>query len=570
MTSHPSTALADDANLFRRFTGFAVAVSTPLLPAMLGSAIIRSIATLLSAFGVLSENGSAYILLYTVGNAVFYFLPILLAYTVAGHLGCNQPLAILAAAILVHPRLTELLSEKGSAFFKLPLHDTVYPGSVLPILLLIPLLKPIERLADHLSPGVLKGFLKPFLILLLSIPLALWIIGPLCDLAGSYLISGFSFLYEHIGKTAVPLFSLLTPVWVLFGITPATTDAGEAAPWNTALLSTTAALTGAMAAVFFRFRDKSLRQTALGAGITALAGIPLPALYGVALRKGMVLLAVCVGSGAGGLCATLAGTPSENANGAPSMIETAAALIGKLTGHSTLSVLADPIPAALSVGIAITLSFGLTWFFYPTPRAEKKSSALPNAAVVAAFNAATVAAFKETFASSPHKERGGEGDSAPRAITFSSPLSGKVIPLSQMDDPIFASGVMGQGCAILPDLGKIYAPCDGTVAAASDLCNWLTIDSSEGAQLFIHVGRNTSRLSGKYFDLCCRAGDAVKEGDLLLSFDPDALRREGFDLTTPLLVINAERYDDLSLTCDSKVSAGDRLLTLTPKIEGAK
>lgn len=152
-------------------------------------------------------------------------------------------------------------------------------------------------------------------------------------------------------------------------------------------------------------------------------------------------------------------------------------------------------------------------------------------------------------------------------LSLASPLSGRVIPLSEVNDPAISAGLIGNGCAILPEEGKLYAPFDGIVSAVWTGHHAITIDSKDGVELFIHVGKDTARLEGKYFDLCCKAGDQVKKGDLLLSFDPDAIRKDGYDLTTPLLVINFDQFDDLRLTCECKVAPGDRLFSFTKRRE---
>lgn len=543
--SHRSNAMPSQLSLPARIYGFLAAVIHPLLPAMLGSAAVRVLVTFSTAFGLLSDGDPTYTVLQAVGDAFFYFFPILLAYSIAKRQGSSQPLAILVAAILLHPDLSALLVGGGAAFLRIPIPVAIYPASVLPVLLPVLLMKPVERIAERLSPDPLKGFLKPLLVLLTIVPLSLLVIGPAVSFVGDRLTEGFHFLYGKADWLAILLLSLLMPLLILCGLHHRVVDPDDIVLWSAALLSATLALCG-IALAALRSRDKTLRQTALGASVSALAGIPEPAVYGTALR-GFPLLAASVSAGAGGLYAALTGVAATG-DGSTSPIFA-------LIHAASRKDYGDLIHLSIALLIPLGLALGLGLLIYRSPaRKERHRSFEPS---VQAF------APKDSV---PTGQATGEEKAPAVPISFVSPLSGRVIPLSQVSDPAFASGVMGQGCAILPDLGKVYAPCDGTVSSVCANGNSLSIDSREGVQLFIHIGRDTAKLSADHFDLCCRAGDPIRQGDLLLSFDADALRKAGIDLTTPLLVVNADRYDDLSLTCESKVKVGDRLLTLTPKV----
>ena len=143
------------------------------------------------------------------------------------------------------------------------------------------------------------------------------------------------------------------------------------------------------------------------------------------------------------------------------------------------------------------------------------------------------------------------------------PLTGEAIPLENVNDPTFAAGILGQGYAVIPSEGKVYAPFDGSVETLMDTHHALGLTSRQGTTLLIHVGLETVSLGGKYFTPHVKQGDTFKKGDLLLSFDLDSLKKEGFDTSTPVIVTNTDDYQELKLTKTGAVNAGEEILTLT-------
>ena len=151
-----------------RFFSFVSSCMTPLLPALLGSGMVRILITLLVISGLLSQDSTTYALLLLIGNAFFYFLPIMLAASVARRVGVSPMLAMLIGGVLLHPELEKLFLLEDIHFFHLPVTPAIYPASVLPILLIVPLMKYIEEIAEKLSPHLFHFFFKPFLVILFT------------------------------------------------------------------------------------------------------------------------------------------------------------------------------------------------------------------------------------------------------------------------------------------------------------------------------------------------------------------------------------------------------------------
>lgn len=149
-------------------------------------------------------------------------------------------------------------------------------------------------------------------------------------------------------------------------------------------------------------------------------------------------------------------------------------------------------------------------------------------------------------------------------ITIASPVSGTVVPLAEVPDPTFAQGILGPGAAVQPSEGRIVAPANGTVDMMFDTGHAVSMTTSEGAELLIHVGIDTVQLEGKHYKACCKAGQQVKKGDVLIEFDPAAIKAEGYQIVTPILVCNPDAFT-VQPAASGAVAAGDALLTLKKK-----
>lgn len=524
-----------------RLSGFVESVLHPLLPVILAGTMIEAVTAAAVLFGILSTSDPIFPILSAAGTAALYYLPILLAYSVAKQIGCSRPTAILTAAILLHPTLTAWQAEVGTDGSALSVRETAYAGTVLPVLAAVFLIKLVERAANRFLPTCVRTLLQPLVTLAIVLPAVLGIVGPSCALIGTLFADGIHLLYERADWAATTLLSIVTPFLLLLGESRFPAAAEHHLLWDVARFSATAALLGTSVARLIACKDRSLRQTAVGGGIGTLCALPRAAAYDSLLHGRIALLTASVAAGIGGLLGSLSGALEESA--APSLLSMLAAIanVHPTNGPpSPYSALRSAVPNFM---LTATIGFLLTLLLLP----RRKSKTVLSAETSGSTDGQSISTAQTA------------------SIAVSSPLSGRVIPLSQMSDPAFSAGILGQGCAILPVFGKVYAPSDGTVTSVSAVGNSITFECSDGVQLLIHVGRAVDSLTDRHFSPCCREGDRVRKGDLLLSFDPDALRRAGADLTTPLLVINAERYGDLSLTCESHVAIGDRLLTLTAK-----
>lgn len=525
-------------NLFSRLSGFIAGCMMPLLPAMLGCGMIKVVLTLLTTFNLVNSSGSTFVILNAAGDAFFYFMPILLAMTTAKRLGSNIYLAMVVAALMIHPNITALLAQGSTTYFGLPVTAAAYPSSVLPVLLIVPLMGYIERFADKYCPSLIKVFMKPLIVIFVTIPVALIVVGPIGSILGNYLAMGINLLYSKAGWLAIMLLSAAMPFIVMTGMhyallpiaTIGITSLGFDAILIITMFCSNLAQGGASLAVAVRTKDKDAKSTASAAGISAIiAGVTEPAMYGVTLRYKTPMIAAVIGAGASGLYSGIMHLVAYSMGGSPSGLSLIQMIGGKGFGNLLNGVVA--------LAISLVVSFVMTLVLYKPEVTEEAP---------------------EEITEAPDSEKRTLVDT----IELGSPLSGAVIPLSEVEDAVFAGGVLGEGLAIIPAEGNVYAPADGIISAVVDSKHAVGITTDTGVEVLIHVGLDTVQLGGEGFTLHCKAGDKVKKGSLLLEFDINKIKEAGFPVTTPVLVSNMVNFVSLKTTDKKQVKTGETLLTI--------
>ncbi len=515
---------------------------TPVIPAVIGCAMMKVLLVLLPMLGILAEESSTYQVLNVIGDGSFYFLPILVAASAARYFNTNIYLSITIAGILVHPTLQAMFTAGDPiSLFGVPVTAANYPYSILPAIIMAWVLSKVEKLVDRITPAITKTFLNPMLIVLICAPIALWAVGPAGAIAGEAISGGLEWIQVNLGWLAVGIIGGIYPVLVLFGMHHVLTPIAIAAISGpagfdslvmVAQLGANLAQGGASMAVALRSKNKNMRQTAAAAGFSALvAGITEPAMYGVTLRLKRPFIAVLIASFASGCFAGLMQLKSFSA-ACPGLVTT----IQYVEAGRPSSILY----IGLTCLIAVVVSFVLTFILgFRDPQGSGE--------------AATT-----TKNTAPK----GTQVQAPQRLVVNSPMTGKLMPLSQVSDETFASGVLGTGAAIIPTDGRVYAPFDGVVETLMDSSHAVGLRSDDGLEVLVHVGRDTVALNGKYFTPHVKVGDVVRKGQLLLTCDLNGLRAEGYDVTTPVIVTNSEEYLEVVPTKEINIEHGARLLTV--------
>ena len=279
---------------------------------------------------------------------------------------------------------------------------------------------------------------------------------------------------------------------------------------------------GVVLAIIRQTKDKKLKETATGAFFSGLFGVTEPAIYGVTLPNGKQFLLTCVGSAIAGALASILGVSSYTMAGM-GLFQIPGQINPANPGGSLIIAL---IVTVIATVIGFVIAF-LTYKDAETKEIETKSN--------------TVKVEKEVLAS---------------------PVKGKVVPLNKVEDAAFSEGALGKGIAVEPTEGKVVAPCDGTIMTLFPTKHAIGIVSDNGCEILIHIGMDTVQLEGKYFDAHVKQGDKVKKGDVLVTFDMDAIKNEGYSLVTPVIITNTADYLDVVEVANGNVSMGDDLLTV--------
>lgn len=507
---------------------------TPMIPAIIAGGLIKVLLVVLgpSLLNVISATGDTYIIMNAIGDAAFYFLPVFIAVTASKKLGCNTYLAIMVAAMLLYPDLITLLGGEAPTklFGFIPVIHGSYSSSVIPAMLATILLKYVEKLVDKITPEWSKNFLKPLLIVLITAPITLCLLAPLGLVIGNGLQFVLNYIYNFAPWLAMALFAAFMPFIVMTGMHWAFVPAALLAISNPgyelmllpAMLASNIAQAGATFAVAVKTKDSKMRQIAIPAGISALlAGVTEPAMYGVTLKLKKPMYAACIAGGVGGV----------------------------IMGIVKLKAYAFATPCLTAIVQFISPDGGKNMLF---------------ACIIAALS--FVLSFVLALIMTKNKAETTEETSSPKAegsadLTIANPVSGEVIALSEVNDATFSSGVLGEGYAVIPTEGKVTAPFDGKVETLMDTHHALGLVSNSGIEMLIHVGLETVTLNGKYFTPKVAEGDSFKKGDVLLTFDLEAIKKEGYDTTTPVVVSNADDYAAFAPALGN-ASAGVKMLEL--------
>lgn len=506
---------------------------TPVIPALIGGGMIKAVLSILVLCG-LDDSSATYAILNLISDAAFYFMPVLLAYGAAIKFECNPVLAMTLACALLHPTWTGMVSAgEGVNFFLIPVKLVDYSYSVIPIILSVWLMSYVEKFAEKYTPSIIKFFLKPLIILFISVPIALVIIGPFGSFLNSVIEAGANVINAKASWILPMLMGAFQPFLVLTGtawaMTPIATvqisSLGYEIVNGPGMLASNIAQGGATLAVALRTKNSQLKQLASSSGFTAVMGITEPCLYGVLLRLKKPFIASMIGGGIGGIYAGLSGLVRY------AFVSPGLAALPAFIGANPMNIVHAVITCIISFAAAFAAAWILGFDDPASPDGAKRETA------------PTVKSL-----------------SGPKTIV--TPVNGKCVPLSEVNDAVFSQKILGDGAAIIPSEGKVFAPVDGTVSTVFDTKHAIGLLSKEGVELLIHIGIDTVNLEGKYFTAHVESGKKVKKGDLLVSFDQEAIQKEGYDTVTPVLITNTADFSSIKTNVNGNVKVGDVLLTV--------
>ena len=536
------TSTKEKNSLGNRILNTVAAIFTPVVPAIAASGMLKGIL----AIAVMVANNfyqvdlkplNTYIILSAASDALFYFMPVILGYSAAKVFKTNEYIAMVIGATLCYPTIVSLMTEESAVtLFGLHVTKANYVSTVIPIILAIFMLAYVQRFLEKVIPEVLKIIMVPTLSLLLMIPATLLLFGPI----GIYLGDGVNWLYYYIMNfSPILLGGFIGGIWcvlVIFGahrglVPIGINDVARTGRQNLLAFAGAANFSQAGAAfgVFVRTKNKDLKAVAASATVTALFGITEPAIYGANLRlKKPMIYAVASGAAGGALMGWGGSYGTAFAN----------------QGLLTIPVYAEAGTKAficylLGCGIAFFGAFLLTIFlgFNDLPLDESRQEP----------------GFKTEAGTVKEKQR------------IQAPVQGQLVSLDQINDEVFASQQMGKTLAIYPTEEQIVSPGNGQVTALYPTHHAIGLKLDNGAEILLHIGINTVELKGRGFERFVKAGERVRLGQKLLSFDKQIIQAAGYDPTVLVIVTNTAEMAIIETTKQTEITPQTNLFFMQVK-----
>lgn len=502
----------------------------PVIPAMAGSGMLKALLIVMSMLGWLKPTSQSYLILSFVSDTVFYFLPVMLAHSASVKLKTNPYVSMIMGAMLINPNFVQMvqlaLKNHGSIkLFGLPVTLATYSSSVVPVLLAIWAMSYIEPLIDRIIPKVMHTIFTPLVELLVMTPLTFVVLAPIGTWLGDGLAGVITWINGYAGWAIPLIIGVLSPLLVMTGmhyalISVAINNLAKVGWENIigpGMLVSNIAQGGAALAVATKTKDEKLRALGISTGLSAVLGITEPALYGINLRYQKPLISAMVGGGLGGL----------------------------FLGIMKVRRFQQVPPGLLSLPSFIGNDINNLWF-----------------AVIGLLIAFVSSYVLQLFLGLPQELKPEiDKKNGHNFINIKSPLSGEVETLSDVNDIVFAQEMLGQGNAIFPEDGKIYAPFNGYVKVFnSKTKHAIGLVNEEGVELLIHCGLDTVKLKGQGFKADIKQNQEVKEGKLMLEMDVNLISKKGFDPIVMVLVTNYKHFTKVKTSKQQKVHYLDQLI----------
>lgn len=508
------------------------AILVEALPPVIGCGIIQGIRFMLMSFNYPADSNLMF-MLTIMGSCALYFFPFLLASSTAKRIGTNQYMAMGMAGCMMYPSILNAAGEdplKLFGFLDLPFIN--YSSTVIPIILAVLVMKYVYNFFDKYVPSVVRIVFVPVLTYLIMMPVTLVAIAPIATYAGNYLAYGIEWLFNNIPWFAGAFIGATRPLLVLVGMHHAVRpiQAQQIASFGYTTItpinyvSTMCQATAAFTTIFLA-KEKKNKQVAISASISGYMGVTEPALYGIIFKYRGALVGTVLGGAVGGLITSVMGAKAFTF-GVPNNFITMPVFMGA----GPLSLLAG-LAAGVATTAVVTFFLGKTFFkldddiSFTDGKEEKKQ---------------IEGKYKSSSKMQPEA-----------GMELAAPVSGTVCQLTDVADQTFASKVLGDGAAVVPSSNHIVAPADGVVEAVFDTNHAVGIITTEGLNVLIHAGIDTVKLNGKHFKACCKVGQTVKKGDILLEMDWEAIQSEGYDTTVMLIVTDMAKYQALSPAVDA-------------------
>ena len=522
----------------------------PALVVLVAGGIFKGIVAILQVMELVQADSPTLNFLNAIADAPFYYLPIILGFSAVKKFGGNPYVGMALGGALVHPSVVGMLGNKfelQTEFFSIPIKLIPYPSSVFPIILAAWFYSLLERNLNKIMHDSFKKFIAPLFGLIITVPLTFAVIGPVVSFLSDTVASGIIYVYQLNSVIASMILAALWQVMVVFGIhwglVPFAMNNISVYQEDfmiPILFPAVFAQVGAVLAVMLRSKDPQVKTLASSSVLSGIFGVTEPAIYGINLPLKRPFIIGCISAMIGG-----------------GIVGYYHSVIYSFSFISIFSFLQLIPPTGINekfyaVVFGSLISFAvatLVTYLFGIPKDKKQNNE------------------NETENSDSNNNKT-DSDKQVKTITIASPLTGQLIDLKEVHDVTFASGLMGKGAAIIPTIGEVVAPEDGEVVSLFRTKHAIGFQTKSGAEILIHIGIDTVKLDGQHFEAHVESGQKVKKGDRLVSFDIEAIKQAGFEVTTPIIITNSDDYIDVQCIFNQdNIQHGDALLALSANKE---
>ena len=552
-------------NIVVRFIKTISDIFVPILPALIAGGLMMAINNVLTAAGLFGPESLVAMypavadyaaMINVISSAAFAFLPVLVGFSATKRFGGNVYLGAAMGAAMVSPALANAWSavELAAAgdinywhVFGLEVAQIGYQAQVIPVLAVSWLLCFVEKQFHKLLSGTADFLLTPLLTMLITGFAAFVVVGPITREIAVAITAGLQWIYVTAGPLGGLIFGALYSPIVVTGLHqsfPAVElplIASGVGSFIFPIASMANVAQGAATlAVLMRARDAKLKGMAGASAASALFGITEPAIFGVNLRLRWPFF---IGIAAASIASALI-----------SIFDVRAIALGAAGLIGFVSIMPADIPMYLvCMAVSFALSFGGSLFYAST----RGKASLAGAKVDEDVDAPRQVTVADPAAALPA--------SAAHDFALTAIAEGRLIPLDQVKDPMFAQAILGPGAAIIPTQGPVVSPCDGEIMVAFPTHHAYGIRSGSGIEVLIHIGMDTVQLKGQHFTSAVKVGQIVRRGDVLATVDWAEVAAAGYDLTTPVVVTNAADFDGVVPDAPGAVTTGAPMFLVNTK-----
>lgn len=528
--------------VFSRIIDVISGIFAPFLYTLAACGILQGILGILVALNAIDTSAGTYQILNFVSWTAFTFLPVLIAITAAKKFGMNTYAAVVIACALVCPDYINMVNAGNPVYFLgIRVQLLSYTSSVIPIILAIWIASYVQKFFDKYLPIVVRNLFSPMFTIAIMVPLTLLAFGPIGNSIGGAIGGAYNFLYGLSPIIAGIIVGGLWEVLVIFGvhwgITPVTVGNYASLGYDTFTglqASAVFAQAGAALGVFLKTKDKEMKGVSASAAVTGLFGITEPAIYGVNLRLKKPMICGCIAGAVGGAIAGAFHAVSWGYN-MPG--------IATIPAYFKAGHMGEFFGFLISIAVSFVLGVILT-------------------CVVGFEEDVQEQVEEEVKVETQNEPMNAEcSDSMSGDFELACPVRGRVIPLTEVADEMFATSAMGDGVGIVPFDGQVYAPCDGIAEVVFPTGHAIGI-SENGVDVLIHIGINTVELEGNGFKAHVQQGDKIKKGDLLVSFDKDFIKQQGYDPTVIFIVTEMGEKKEMEISAGKEVEVLETIIKL--------